>query len=217
MLNAIKRVITGLLLAALFLLMFFFLSPRYISLIVIAILGEIIIWEWPKLFDYKKPPFWLLLPWYPILPCIMLIALNQQPYYRPLLLILITLVACHDTGSYIIGSLFGKHKLAPTISPGKTWEGVCGGYFFACLGITIISLIFYKLPPLHMIIKISFIGGTLSVGGDLFESWLKRRAKIKDSGSLLPGHGGFLDRLDGMLFAVFFLYLCKDYLITFFV
>ena len=143
--------------------------------------------------------------------------MNQDPQYHDLLLELFLIVASLDTGSYIIGSAFGKHKIAPGISPNKTWEGFLGGYVFAAVALSF--LIIYeqgKLLPLWIILGFTLIICLLALCGDLFESWLKRRARIKHSGNMLPGHGGFLDRFDGLMFAVFFFYLFKDQLIKLF-
>ncbi len=102
------------------------------------------------------------------------------------------------------------------IIPFKTCEGVVGGYIFANISLT---LLFWEQGisnPWWLVMLFSFIVCSLSLVGDLFESWLKRRARIKDSGTLLPGHGGFLDRFDGILFAVFFFYFLRDYLLNLF-
>ena len=98
------------------------LPAVYSSLFIAALLLIILSTEWPRLAQ-NKIGFWLLTPMYPVLPFIILIALNQDLYYRPLLGLAILLAAAHDTGSYIIGKLFGRHTIAPAISPGKTWEG----------------------------------------------------------------------------------------------
>lgn len=114
----------------------------------------------------------------------------------------------NDTMAYIVGSLIGKHSLSK-ISPNKTWEGTIGGVVLCVLIITLLSRVIAiaSLLPWHhwfYISAISAIAGTL---GDLLESKLKRRAKLKDSGSFMPGHGGFLDRFDSLLVAVPFVWL----------
>jgi phosphatidate cytidylyltransferase len=115
-----------------------------------------------------------------------------------------------DVGGYIAGNLFGRHKLAPTISPGKTWEGLFGGIFLQI--VLIVGLIFFiaDLNWLNLCLLV-FPVALSSVIGDLFESMLKRHRGIKDSSNLLPGHGGFLDRLDGVMAALplFFVILFK--------
>ena len=162
--------------------------------------------------------FWLSFIYLPSIyfSFILLILMNHHPLYRKLLFILFILVSSHDTGSYIIGNLIGKHKIYPLISPSKTWEGFIGGYIFACIGLTLLLWEFNIAKSFGFIAFFTLLVCSLSLLGDLFESWLKRRANIKDSGNILPGHGGFLDRFDGILFAVFLFYFFKDHLITLF-
>lgn len=105
----------------------------------------------------------------------------------------------NDTGAYLVGSKIGKHKLFERISPNKTWEGFFGGGFFAVLA-GICFAYFSESSYIHWIVVsiIVFVFGTL---GDLTESQIKRSTGVKDSGNILPGHGGILDRFDGALFA----------------
>ncbi|HRN78305.1 MAG TPA: phosphatidate cytidylyltransferase [Candidatus Dependentiae bacterium] len=211
----IKRIATGFILGAAFWILFLYLPPIYFSYVLVIILLQIIFFEWNRLFSVSTPLFWLTLPFYPILPFALLIVMNQNPMYHDLLFILFILVSSHDTGSYIVGSLIGTHKIC-SISPGKTWEGFAGGCIAACIGLTLL-LWEQKIPkPWWFIIIFSVIVCTLALLGDLFESWLKRRAQVKNSGDILPGHGGFLDRFDGILFAVFFFYFLRDYLVRLF-
>jgi len=212
----IQRIVTGIVLGAGFWLLFLYLAPIYFSYVLVAILLQIIIFEWRNLFKISTPAFWLTLPFYPILPFALMIIMNHDPIYHNLLFILFILVSSHDTGSYIVGNLFGQHKIHTFISPSKTWEGFFGGVIFASIGLTILLYEQHALKPWWFIIGFSFIICTLSLAGDLFESWLKRRAHVKDSGHILPGHGGFLDRFDGILFAVFFFYFLRDYLVHLF-
>lgn len=123
--------------------------------------------------------------------------------YAFLNFLLVSMVAAHDTGSYIAGKLWGKHKIAPSISPGKTWEGFLGGLISA-LGVT---LFFFE--PTASIMFFTLVVSTLALLGDLFESFLKRRANLKDSGTLLPGHGGILDRIDAILFVAPLFYFLR--------
>ena len=115
-----------------------------------------------------------------------------------------------DVGGYIAGKLFGRHKLAPTISPGKTWEGLLGGMFLQLILVGVLLKMFPDLNVLDLCLLV-FPVAICSVIGDLFESMLKRHRGIKDSSNLLPGHGGFLDRLDGVMAALpmFFVILSK--------
>ena len=136
-----------------------------------------------------------------------IISLENGRYLVSLAMAIIILA---DVGGYIAGNLFGKHKLAPTISPGKTWEGLFGGIFLQV--VLIVGLIFFiaDLNWLNLCLLV-FPVALSSVIGDLFESMLKRHRGIKDSSNLLPGHGGFLDRLDGVMAALplFFVILFK--------
>ncbi|QIL02526.1 phosphatidate cytidylyltransferase [Sphingomonas sinipercae] len=101
-----------------------------------------------------------------------------------------------DIGAYLVGRSIGGPKLAPAISPGKTWAGFYGGVAAA----TILSGAWVLVMQLHWIlILVAPLFSVVAQGGDLFESWIKRRAGVKDSGRLLPGHGGAFDRLDGLL------------------
>lgn len=214
--NFLLRIVTALALGLLFWLAFIFLPPIYFTGILLAILIQIIVFEWTRLFNMHGWAFWLLLPLYPVLPFIFLIIMNHEPLYRHLLFVLFILVSSHDTGSYIVGNLLGRHKILPQVSPNKTWEGFIGGYIFATIGLAWLLWEFEALISWWGIALFSLIICTLSLMGDLFESWLKRRAQIKDSGSILPGHGGFLDRFDGILFTAFFFYIFKSQLVKIF-
>jgi phosphatidate cytidylyltransferase len=123
-------------------------------------------------------------------------ALPQGPYW---LLMLFLLVWCSDTGAYCVGRLIGRHKMAPLITPGKTIEGLIGGIVMTCLALWA----YYHYVLHHPFSLISFMlvadAVMLAVVGDLFESALKRIGGVKDSGTLLPGHGGLLDRFDSLI------------------
>ena len=217
----IKRVVTSFILGATFWISFIYLPPFYFSFILLAILIQIILFEWQKLFTTHRLSFWLLTLLYPILPFVLLIVMNQHPMYHNLLLELFIIVASLDTGSYIVGTIVKKimntHYILPHVSPGKTWEGFIGGYIFATIGLGL--LVIYEQEQMlswWIVAGFSLIICVLALLGDLFESWLKRRAGIKDIGNILPVHGGFLDRFDGILFAVFFFYIFKNYLVRLF-
>lgn len=111
-----------------------------------------------------------------------------------------------DTGAFFTGHFIGRHKLAPNISPAKTWEGVIGGMI---LSITA-ALLFTTLPlgvPWYLAILLGILIGIAATLGDLAESLIKRQTHVKDSGQIMPGHGGILDRIDSMLFAVIVVYI----------
>lgn len=114
-----------------------------------------------------------------------------------LLLCLLATIWIADSAAYFAGKNFGKRKLAPSISPGKTWEGVAG----ALLGVTLFGVILYAIFDVKTLVIFPALWVITGFGviGDLFESMIKRQANIKDSGDLLPGHGGILDRIDGII------------------
>ena len=123
----------------------------------------------------------------------------------PVLLLTLGVVWIADTAAYFAGHAFGKRKLAPEISPGKTVEGVVGAYAAVlCYGLLVSLLAQPKAEAADHVAVLAFIGilTALSVGGDLFESWMKRQSGLKDSGQLLPGHGGLLGRIDSLTAAM---------------
>jgi phosphatidate cytidylyltransferase len=127
--------------------------------------------------------------------------LSAQPYRWEYIMLPIILIWVNDTGAYLAGTLWGKHKVAPNLSPGKSWEGIIGGWILTA----IVGLI---LPGVWTFVNTAFVTALviivpgLSLAGDLWESALKRAAGVKDSGNLLPGHGGVLDRYDSLLFVL---------------
>ena len=124
---------------------------------------------------------------------------------RNLVLIPFISAWCADAGAYFIGSKFGKHKLAPSISPKKSFEGAFGGVAGGILGMLIYGIILHFCKtdvPWIAFIVIGFFGSFFGLLGDLFLSYIKRDCKIKDFGNFLPGHGGVLDRFDSVLFVV---------------
>ena len=135
-------------------------------------------------------------------------------YHTPWLVLgMFIILWTHDTFAYLCGSLFGKHPLYKAISPKKSWEGSIGGFGFAIIAAYIISIFSPELDVWQWMV----IAGTITVFGtigDLAESLLKRKAGVKDSGNLLPGHGGIMDRVDSILFVspiVFvFILLCNS-------
>jgi len=136
---------------------------------------------------------------------------GDYAYGGKLLLFMLLLIWAADTGAFVTGKLIGKHKLTK-VSPNKTWEGVIGGVSLSVLigwaGISVLDLqVGNKLIYLLVLLSLA----TISVFGDLFESALKRVANIKDSGNLLPGHGGLLDRLDSTITVAPIFYLSFSY------
>ncbi len=116
-----------------------------------------------------------------------------------LVLFLMVLIWGADSGAYFVGRKWGRRKLAPHVSPGKTVEGVLGG-MMASIVIAVIGLVLFDMPLTNALwfIPLCFVVVAFSVIGDLFESLFKRRVGVKDSGQILPGHGGVLDRIDSL-------------------
>ncbi|MCL6271991.1 phosphatidate cytidylyltransferase [Sansalvadorimonas sp. 2012CJ34-2] len=146
----------------------------------------------------------LLMGWLVLMPAWAgLVYLKSQDNGNELILYVFVLVWGADVGAYFSGRAFGRRKLAPHLSPGKTWEGVFGGLFL----ITLVALgvgWYRELALFHMLalLAVTWIVGMVSVLGDLLESMFKRERGIKDSSQLLPGHGGVMDRIDSLTAAV---------------
>lgn len=143
---------------------------------------------------------------YVVLPIILLLLIagkNNKAYQT--VLGMIFFIWINDTGAYLVGSFLGKHKLYEKISPGKTWEGTIGGVILCIALAYVVYLIFPQLAYMHWLV-ISIIVAVFGTLGDLVESMLKRMAGVKDSGNLMPGHGGILDRFDSLFFATPFVF-----------
>ena len=164
------------------------------------------------LFWWAIAPIWLARGWATtparllplgllLLPSFWLALIELRSIHPNVILAVIGAIAIADSAAYFTGRKFGKRKLAPSISPGKTIEGAIG----AALGVTLYCLALYPWWPLCGInclprgLGFFWLLLILSIVGDLFESWMKRQAGVKDSGSILPGHGGVLDRLDSLI------------------
>ena len=128
------------------------------------------------------------------------ILLRQLPAGELWLLLTLTGTWLADSGAYFIGSRLGRHKMTPTLSPKKSWEGLAGGVLFG-MALTPIVALAFGLPWIHGV-ALGLIGATIGTLGDLSISMIKRQVGAKDSGQLIPGHGGALDRLDSLLFTV---------------
>jgi len=126
---------------------------------------------------------------------------SNKSFYPWVLLGVFFIIWVYDSAAYISGSLFGKHKIAEKISPGKSWEGLLVGAVFAIITGIVNAVLFQDISMLNWIIiaLLTIVFGTF---GDFFESKIKRELNIKDSGKILPGHGGLLDRFDSLLFVV---------------
>lgn len=150
---------------------------------------------------------------YLILPFYFLIKLPfiENNYNPNIIIFIILMIWTNDSFAFFIGKNFGKHKLFESISPKKTIEGFIGGLLFAILAGFLIGKYSNHFPILNWII-IAVIVSVFGSLGDLVESKFKRQAKIKDSGTIMPGHGGLLDRLDSLFFLAPFVYLYIHYI-----
>lgn len=194
---------SGVILCALFML--HYLPPLCFSLLLATILIYILRYEWPSLCPSSGYKAYLITLCYPVFPFALMMYMNEC--YQQLFMTMIILVATFDTGAYIFGSCWGRHPIAPRISPGKTWEGIIGG-LLCTQALTLILCRYYTLPySISYVIGFTFMLCAAGLAGDLFESWLKRRAGVKDSANILPGHGGFLDRFDSHMAAIIVLYI----------
>jgi phosphatidate cytidylyltransferase len=146
-------------------------------------------------FVYVAVPFSLLnFIVYPTFP-------NPPHFYPWILMGVFFVVWVYDSMAYMVGSKWGKHKINKKVSPKKTWEGFIAGAAFA-LAMGVLNAVIFQKPGVAdwlVIASLAVVFGTL---GDMFESKIKRRMKVKDSGNVLPGHGGLLDRLDSLLFVI---------------
>jgi phosphatidate cytidylyltransferase len=147
----------------------------------------------------------------PLLISFLVLIRNQADGMIWIFLIL-AVVFAGDTSAFYFGSYLGRHKLCPAVSPGKTIEGSIGGLAANLLIGSVVKLFFLPDLPWAPSLFLFIIMGISGQAGDLFESMLKRSSRFKDSGGLLPGHGGFLDRIDALLFAAPVAYLFKNHI-----
>lgn len=125
----------------------------------------------------------------------------DQAYGISWFIFLLAAVFAGDTLAYVFGVLIGKHKVMPSVSPKKTWQGSVGGLLGSVIAGVICWYLFFSSHSLGLFIAMAALSGFVGQFGDFFESLLKRVADVKDSGKIMPGHGGVLDRIDGVLFA----------------
>lgn len=164
------------------------------------------------LFWLLAAPLWLIRKWEPknvfalgMTGCLVLIptalALARLQAMPGALIAVLAIVWIADTAAYLVGRRYGRHHLAPRVSPGKTWEGLLGAGFAVAVYYSVLWLILgdrHSFGDAAQLLLLFATVTAMSVQGDLFESWMKRQAGVKDSGALLPGHGGMLDRIDGL-------------------
>ncbi len=139
-------------------------------------------------------------------PLAMLVGVRELTGREGVLLLLGTIVAS-DSAQYYSGRMLGRHLLAPSVSPKKTIEGAVGGLIAGTAVMAGVGRYVFPSTDAFALASLGLALAVLGICGDLFESWLKRRANLKDSSSLIPGHGGVLDRIDALLFATPAFYL----------
>lgn len=217
------RVISGVAMAAVAGLALW--AGGYVWALLVALLAGGVLWEWSKLSSAIASGMMARTSWffggvvYVGIAAEMLLMLRMQAAQMVLLVVLPVLAT--DIGAYFAGRFIGGAKIAPAISPSKTWAGLAGGMIASAL--TCAAFLHFVLcwqaaagpfntchsPAYHaMLVAVGCAGALVALvaqAGDFFESWMKRRAGVKDSGSLLPGHGGLFDRLDGLLAVCFVL------------
>jgi phosphatidate cytidylyltransferase len=145
--------------------------------------------------------------WVVLVPAWLALVLLHQQFGPVYLIILMLLIWGADVGAYFAGSYMGKHKLAPKVSPKKTWEGVIGGMLMALVAVFLLMQFISLQHSVVTFLIISLLTIGISILGDLVESLFKRSIDIKDSGNILPGHGGILDRIDSLTAAAPIFYL----------
>jgi len=152
---------------------------------------------------------YLFLFGYIILPFVLVnyIPMGVKGYNPKILVSILILIWTNDTFAYVVGKSLGKNKLFPKVSPKKTIEGFIGGMFFAVISSYLLANFFLEAKIIYIWLIIAIIVSVFSTLGDLIESKFKRVAGIKDSGSIMPGHGGILDRLDSIIYVVPFINL----------
>lgn len=158
---------------------------------------------------FKKYEKWLYLIGYIILPFIILtkIPIGVDGYNPRILIGIFILIWTNDTFAYVVGKSIGKHKLFERISPKKTIEGFLGGLTFSVLGSILIAKFFIGTSNIGIWIGIAILVSIFATLGDLIQSKFKRLAGVKDSGKIMPGHGGILDRLDSIIYVAPFIFL----------
>lgn len=214
----LKRTISGVILVILMLFMIDFSEKTYIAIWIIIAFLTLIEFGWltikyPKKLGKGASMKATLGAGY-ILLCfgLLLLGFGRDEFSRMLVMTIVTLIWANDVGAYLVGVSIGKHKMCPKISPKKSWEGFAGGLIFAIGGAIVWYYIFWiKIAqPIEMLwidqplffAGLGLVTALGAVGGDLIESKFKRKLEIKDSGNMIPGHGGMLDRFDALLLAV---------------
>ena len=175
--------------------------------VLFTILGIVSIYEMWKLRNGKSKFLafsYVLIPF--ILIQLIVTKEDQQNWNSNLILFMFILTWTFDTFAYLFGVRFGKHKIMPSISPKKSWEGFGGGFVFSIIA-SYLSYSYFKFEDIRIPLIISIILPFTATLGDFIESHYKREAGVKDSGNLIPGHGGILDRMDAFMITIPAIYI----------
>ncbi len=176
--------------------------------IFVAVVGLWALWEWWGLVEeiangWLGKGMWLALGIaYIGGATILLILMRSDRGTESLVLGIIGIVIATDVGAYFAGRTIGGPKIAPSISPSKTWSGLAGGVVMASLFTVAFAMWLSSSDLTNELVLAALFGAVLAIvaqAGDFFESWMKRKAGVKDSGAMIPGHGGVLDRIDGLI------------------
>jgi phosphatidate cytidylyltransferase len=213
------RTLSGVVMMSIAIAAIWFGGYAFMALTLIVCVG--VLYEFVQLvLGFAKSPlirfFWIVLGIvYVGLAGLTLFVMSVPSFYWTLhvgmlpVIVLISGVIGTDVGAYFAGRTFGGPKIAPSISPSKTWSGLFGGMFGAGLAITTVLCVSGFIDTfVHSLFFPMFAGAALAIiaqTGDFFESWMKRKAGVKDSGRLIPGHGGLFDRTDGLIAVLFVL------------
>lgn len=208
--------LTSAIISCCLLMILYQVAPPYV---ISTLISTLFVWiaykEWSYFFSPRSWKYWLYGTLYLSIPCATLVGLNQLAEARFLLPLVCLLTFSNDGGAYFFGKFWGKKKLCPSISPRKTWVGLFGGYLTTWL----VLWVYARHTVIHHFFEfiiLSVIVSSLATAGDLFESWLKRRVHLKDSGSFLPGHGGALDRIDSLIPTSIFFYVAQEWILKLF-
>ncbi|MHC8509619.1 MAG: phosphatidate cytidylyltransferase [Rhodospirillales bacterium] len=200
------RVLSSVVIAPPVLAGFWFGGPWFTAICVLTVC--ITLWEWRGLCtqgaaagNVRFRPWFTVGAAYVFTVCCMMIFMGAAEGGRDTMLWLILIVWAADIGAYIAGRAIGGPKLAPAVSPNKTWAGFFGAVGAAALCGWLAAWFFIGTPNVIYAALFAAVLGAVSQGGDLMESWAKRRCGAKDSSNLIPGHGGLLDRVDGLMAA----------------
>jgi phosphatidate cytidylyltransferase len=205
-----KRLITGIVLVVCFFGSYIH-SPTLYTCLLSTVLVLILIFEWHKLTAHSGILHRIISLTYPIMPTAILIwlayAYYASDYYLPLYPIIIAWSS--DTGGYLVGKILGYHKICPSVSPGKSWEGLMGSFA------AVVIAHFWLMPRINVMVSLgiensatvviilSLIMTLAAFAGGFLLSYLKRKNNLKDAGILLPGHGGLMDRFDSVFFVAY--------------